>query len=47
MSRNPIQQDTDGWYFWEETWAEQQGPFDSKREAKKAWREYCRTQLGD
>ena len=31
-----------GWYFYEETWADTQGPFESETEARLALGRYCR-----
>lgn len=42
---NPIHQDDDGWWFWQETWADREGPFDTKHEAEDAFAFYCRTVL--
>lgn len=44
---NPVHEDGGKWYFWYETWADRQGPFDTEREAKDACREYARVVLGD
>ncbi len=35
-----------GWYFWDETWAYQYGPFASEEEAQAKLEEYMRTLLG-
>lgn len=34
---------TPGWYFWEETWAHCQGPFESQEAATKALGKYAET----
>lgn len=34
-----------GWYFWEETWAHCQGPFESKDEASMACKHYAEKML--
>lgn len=34
MGPTIIHQDTDGWYYWTETWADRHGPFDSYEEAR-------------
>lgn len=46
MGRDPVEQDTDGWYFWDETWADRHGPFDSEEKAREALDHYCKTYLG-
>lgn len=38
--------DTDvvpGWYFWDETWANHYGPFNTETECREALRTYCET----
>lgn len=30
----------DGWYFWDETWSDKHGPFDSYDEAERAFNRY-------
>jgi len=34
VSSNPTHEETDGWYFWDETWAYRHGPFKSKKECE-------------
>lgn len=41
FASDPVHQDAEGWWFWEETWADRQGPFGSRTEAEKACREYA------
>jgi len=44
---NPIHQNEDGkWYFWDETWAFEEGPFNTKLEAENALDKYCRKLYG-
>ncbi len=44
VSSNPVHQNPDGkWYFWDEVWVEEYGPFESKAEADKACAEYARS----
>ena len=31
------------WYFWDETWTEEFGPYNTKEEVMKACEEYCKT----
>lgn len=42
MNSDPIHQEGDNWYFWEETWADRSGPFKTKQEATKALQDYCK-----
>jgi len=42
----PVHKDSGKWYFWEETWAERQGPFDTEKEAIDACNKYCKECLG-
>ena len=46
MSNDPVHQDTDGWYFWEETWADRSGPFKTETLARAALKRYCTEVLG-
>jgi hypothetical protein len=40
---DPIHQHEDGkWYFCDETWADELGPYESREEADKMLTEYCR-----
>lgn len=43
---DPIEQREDGWYFWEETWAHDQGPFPTRAECEAALNEYVDRYLG-
>ena len=36
----------DKWYFWNETWSESHGPFNTREEAVAKLREYCVNVLG-
>lgn len=45
MIQTPVHKDTDGWYFWDESWAERQGPFDTRSLAQTALETYCREVL--
>lgn len=29
------------WYFWNETWSDPLGPYDTKEEAHREFRRYC------
>jgi hypothetical protein len=45
---NPVHRDPDGkWYFYDETWADRLGPFDSEEEANAACAKYAHEILGD
>jgi len=42
MDTNPIHQNEDGkWYFWDEVWCDEYGPFDSEQEAINECNMYC------
>lgn len=44
---NPIHQNEDGlWYFWDEVWANEYGPFNSLQECKDVLKRYCIEELG-
>jgi len=47
-SRTPevVHQEDGKWFFWEETWAHRQGPFDTEKEARETLDRYCREVLG-
>jgi hypothetical protein len=48
QSRDPVHVDADGkWYFWEETWADKQGPFATEDEARTACTAYTRVLTGE
>ena len=34
------------WWFWDETWVHQMGPYNSQDEAANALKDYCINQLG-
>jgi len=39
---NPVHQDRDGkWYFFDETWADRQGPYETEEEANEACAKYA------
>jgi hypothetical protein len=38
---NPVEEIDGLWYFWDETWANNYGPFKSSVEANLALLEYC------
>jgi len=39
---DPVHQEDGKWWFWDETWADKSGPFDSWSEANKKLEEYCK-----
>lgn len=38
----PIHKNTDGWWFWDETWADRHGPFSTSIIANEELRKYCK-----
>jgi len=42
---NPIHQEGDSWYFWDETWAFRYGPYKTREEAERELDRYCKTVL--
>lgn len=34
------------WWFWDETWVHEMGPYNSQDEAAEALKDYCINQLG-
>lgn len=38
---NPIHQDAEGWWFWDETWADRHGPYPTARRAKNELSRYA------
>lgn len=46
-ARDPVHcdEETGLWYFWEETWAQRQGPFGSEAEARFALKSYVKNVL--
>jgi len=34
------------WWFWDETWIHEMGPYNSQDEAAEALKDYCINQLG-
>jgi len=37
---NPIHEENGKWFFWDETWADRLGPYDSEKTARKKLKEY-------
>jgi len=45
-SMNPVHEHNGKWFFWDETWTECHGPFESEEEANTACERYAREVLG-
>jgi len=43
---DPVHQDNNKWYFWDETWGNRYGPYDTETEARKLLAKYCKEELG-
>jgi hypothetical protein len=43
---DPVHFDNGKWWFWDETWANKMGPFDTETEAREAIQQYCKEVLG-
>jgi len=43
---DPVHEHDDKWYFWDETWSQRVGPYDTKAKAAEALVRYCETELG-
>ena len=41
MRINPVHEKDGKWYFWDETWSDRIGPYDSEQEANKKIRDYA------
>jgi len=47
MKCDPVFQKEDGtWWFWNETWSDEYGPYPTEEKARAILEEYCRTELG-
>lgn len=42
---DPVKEYDDGWYFWDETWAEQYGPYRTEAEAREELDDYVKNFL--
>lgn len=43
---DPVHQKEDSkWYWWDECWAFEEGPYDTEEEARQNWKEYCKEYL--
>jgi hypothetical protein len=45
-SEDPIQQEPDGWYFWDEVWSDRYGPYPTRNKAIFEQSKYCAECLG-
>lgn len=43
---DPVHKEKDGWYFWDETWADRIGPYTTEEEAREQLEKYCGEFLG-
>ncbi len=41
MNNDPIHEEAGQWYFWDETWSERLGPFDTEEIARNKLKAYC------
>lgn len=41
MNDSPVHEHEGQWYFWDETWADRLGPFDTREDASDALADYC------
>ena len=39
---NPVREEDGKFYWWDETWTERTGPYDTYEEAEQACVEYCK-----
>lgn len=42
---DPLHHKGDGWYFWDEIWIEEYGPYETLTQARRALNDYCRQML--
>ncbi len=45
LAPDPVREYEDGWYFWDETWADKHGPYDTEQQARTALVIYCERYL--
>ena len=45
-SHSAVHEENGKWYFWDETWADRYGPYDSEEEAKEKFDTYVLEFLG-
>ena len=43
---NPIHQENGQWYFWDETWSDRVGPYETEEKVREALKRYCKEYLG-
>ncbi len=43
---DPVFEETDAWWFWDETWTVKAGPYHTRDAAEDAWLFYMRAILG-
>lgn len=43
---DPVHEEKGKWYFWDETWADRYGPYDSEQKARTAMEKYSEETLG-
>jgi hypothetical protein len=41
VSNDPVEFDEGQWWFWDESWSQRLGPFESEAEARDVLRDYC------
>lgn len=47
MIEDPVHQNKDGkWYFWDECWSSEVGPFKTRKIAEEEINKYCKEVLG-
>jgi len=44
---DPVCQFEGKWYFYDETWSDRSGPFDTEQEAREELDRYCKECLGE
>ena len=40
MSRDPVHEENGQWYFYDETWSDRLGPYESEKKARRKLKEY-------
>lgn len=46
-TKDPVHFDNGKWWFWDETWTDRLGPWDTEKIARGMLDTYIRTELGD
>lgn len=44
--QDPVHQDYGAWWFWDETWGDRYGPYETEKQARAELRRYCDEVLG-